>query len=177
MHLLCGEHNACRPGCSSHSRGTPPIFWVSASLPPNGVIGPRSQTEPVQYCKVAFNTEYKSRKTVAAKYDEVGWGSEGQAHSPHILVPVLEEGRARGGEWWLDLPCPPKTEQAEATDARKPMKGKVQEVGTVGSTTAGSLRGQAVEASLTPQRSPPAGGPGPGPRLHGPWQPGHPPAP
>lgn len=130
---------------------------------------PKEPTEPVQYCEVAFNMEYKSRKTVAAK--EVGWDSD------HILVPVLEDGRARGSEQWLDLPCPPETEQAEATNARKPMKGQVQEVGKVGSTGTGSLRGQAVEASLTPQSCPPAGGPGPGPRLHAPWQPGRPPAP
>lgn len=95
---------------------------------------------------------------------------------PHILVPVLEEGRVRGGEWWLDLMCPPE-QQAEATNARKPMKGEAYETDMVGSPRAGSLSGQAVEALLTPQRSPQPGGPEPGPHLPGPWQPGHPPAP
>lgn len=42
----------------------------------------------------------------------------------HVLVPVLEEGGVRGGEWWLDLMYPRRTEQAEATNAREPRKGR-----------------------------------------------------
>lgn len=63
----------------------------------------------------------------------------------HVLIPVLEEGRGRGGDWCQDLVCHPETEQAEVTNARKPMKGNVYEVGVVWSTKAGSLRGQAAE--------------------------------
>lgn len=47
----------------------------------------------------------------------------------HVLIPVLEEGRGRGGDWCFV--CHPKTEQAEVTNARKPVKGKVYEVGVV----------------------------------------------
>lgn len=88
----------------------------------------------------------------------------------HVLIPVLEEGRGRGGDWCFV--CPPKTEQAEVTNARKPIKGKVYEVGVVGSTRAGSLRGQAVEPQLTPQSNPQPGSSEPESRLHGPWQQG-----
>lgn len=66
--------------------------------------------------------------------------------------------------------CPPETEQAVVTNARKLLKGKVHEVGVVGSTRAGSLRGRAVEPRLTPRSSPRPGAPGPGPHLHDPWQ-------
>lgn len=64
----------------------------------------------------------------------------------------------------------PETEQAEVTNARKLVKGKLHEVGVVGSTRAGSLRGRAAEPRLTPRSSPRPGGPGPGPHLHDPWQ-------
>ena len=87
--------------------------------------------------------------------------------TPHVLTPVLEEGRARGG----DLCVPPK-QQAEVTNARKLVKGKVHEMGVVGSTRAGSLRGRAAEPRLTPRSSPRPGGPGPGPHLHDPWRQG-----
>ena len=44
-------------------------------------------------------------------------------------------------------------EQAEPTNARKPMKGKTCEVGVVGSTRACTPRGQAEEACHTTEQS------------------------